>query len=320
MKTSSALSLCIILAIGIVTVIGDFSGNTMLWAAVQNACHAPAFGVFAIALLVLLRNILPRYNHAQLVYYLLSFGISILVGITTEIIQHFLQRDAEFIDVVRDSLGAASFLGSYFTLDSKITCWTKISSGAVRHVLLVLSLLIFLSAFISLGFSATAYVMRSQEFPQICNFVSCWSDQFIKLQDATLTRVSPPVGWSDLSQSQVACLCLGESEYPGVTIEEPYPDWSSYKTLCIDAFSNSLDTLRFGLRIDDIHHNYNENDRFTCQLILVAGLNSIRIPLEKVKRAPRGRETDMKAIQRVILFAHRSERPVIVYLNRFWLE
>lgn len=320
MRTSSTLSLLIIFAIGIVMVGVDLPGHTMLWAEVQNAGHAPAFGLFAIALLVLLRNNLSRYRHAPLVYYLLSLGISVIAGTGIEIIQYFEQRDAEFIDVVRDFLGAASFLGVYFTFDPRITYWTGVSRGTARHVVRVASFLIFVSAFISLGLCGTAYIMRSRAFPQVCNFGSLWSDQFIKLQNATLTRVSPPVGWPDLNRSRVSRLCLEESEYPGVTIEEPYPDWSSYRMFCADVFSDRPDTVLLGLRIDDIHHDYSYNDRFTGRLVVAPGMNPIRIPLERVRSAPAGRETDMKAIRRIILFGHQPEHPVIVYLDRFWLE
>jgi hypothetical protein len=314
------LSLLILFAIAIVMVSFDLPGHTMLWAEVQNAGHAPAFGIFAIALLVLLRNNLPRYNRSQLVYYLLSLGISVIAGTAVEIIQYFEQRDAEFIDVVRDFLGAASFLGVYFTYDPRITYWTGVSRRTARHVFRVASFLIFVSAFISLGLCGTAYMLRSREFPRICDFGSLWSEHFIKLQNATLTGVSPPVGWPGPDQSQVSRLCLGESEYPGLTMEEPYPDWSSYKTFCVDLFSDRRDTVFLGLRIDDIHHNYEYNDRFTGSVVVAPGMNPIRIPLEKVRKAPEGRETDMKAIRRIILFGHQPEHPVIIYLDRFWLE
>ncbi len=314
------MSLLIILAISTIVTFVDLPGQTMLWAEVQNAGHAPAFGVFAIALLVPVRNSLPRYNHSQLVFYLLSLGISVIAGIAVEIIQYFGQRDAEFIDVVRDFLGAASFLGVYFTYDPRITYWSGVSRGAIRQVVRVVSLLIFASAFISLGLCSSAYIMRSRAFPHICDFGSLWSDQFIKLQNATLTEISPPAGWPGPDQSQVSRLCLGESEYPGLTVEEQYPDWSSYKTFCVDLFSDSQDTVLLGLRIDDIHHNYEYNDRFTDRLVVAPGMNAIRIPLVKVRQAPVGRETDMKAIRRIILFGHQPEHPVIVYLDRFWLE
>ena len=292
----------------------------MLWAEIQNAGHAPAFGVFAIALLVLLRNNMLRYRHAQSIYYLLSLGISVVTGTAIEIIQYLMQRDAEFIDVVHDLLGAASFLGVYFTIDSRITCWTKSTRVTIRHIVRVVSLMIFTSAFISLSLCGTAYFMRNQEFPQIFNCGSLWSDQFIKLQGATLTKVPPPVGWTDLKQSQVSRLCLGASEYPGLTIEEPYPDWSLYETFCVDLFSDSQDTVFLALRIDDLHHNYRYDDRYNSRWVLVPGINSIRIPLEKVREAPIERKTDMKSIRRIILFAHQPKSPVIVYLDRFWLE
>jgi hypothetical protein len=319
-RSSNALSLLIIFAIFIVMIGVDLPGNMMLWEEVQNSCHAPAFGFFAIALLVLLRNNFPQYRHAQSIYYLLSLGISVVAGTAIEIIQYLLQRDAQYIDVVRDFVGAASFLGVYFTFDSRITYWTEISRRPARYVIRMMSLLIFVSAFISLGFGVTAYFVRNQEFPQICNFGSLWSDQFVKLQDATLTKVSPPVGWPDLNQSHVFRLCLEKSEYPGLTIEEPYPDWSSYETFCADLYSDRRDTLLLGLRIDDLHHNYSDNDRFTCGLVVAPGVNLIRIPLEQVRGAPTERETDMKAIQRIILFGHQPKQPVIVYLERFWLE
>jgi hypothetical protein len=320
MRTEVVTSLTIIAAVGTMTVVGELPGNTILWAAIQDACHAPAFGVLAIALLVLLRATLSHPEHTQLTLYLLSLAASILLGITTEVIQYYIQRDAEIIDVVRDSLGAVSILGVYFAIDPRVTSWNSVSRRRGKHVLVVISLLIFLCAFISLGIALTAMIARNHEFPVVCDFDSFWSTQYIRREAATLTPIAAPSGWTGLNRDQVVRLDLSMSEYPGITIEEPYPDWSSYHELCLDLYSNSQDTLRLGLRIDDIHHNYSDDDRFTCRLSIVRGLNRIRIPLEEVRTTPGGRETDMKAIQRIILFAHEPPRDLIVYLDRFWLE
>ncbi|MBI5266876.1 MAG: succinyl-CoA synthetase subunit beta, partial [candidate division Zixibacteria bacterium] len=77
---------------------------------------------------------------------------------------------------------------------------------------------------------------------------------------------------------------------------------------------------RLGLRIDDIHHNYEDTDRWTGRIAVVPGPNHLRIGLEQVRKGPVGRETDMSAIRRIILFAHKPQQPVTLYLDRIWLE
>ncbi|MBI5266877.1 MAG: VanZ family protein, partial [candidate division Zixibacteria bacterium] len=222
MKLSNLFSMLVVLLIVFVVAGFDFPGGTMLWNEIQNAAHAPAFGVIAIAILFLLRNTFPRLAQAGLWCFVTALGIAIGLGAFVEIIQYFIGRDAEFVDVMRDALGAGSFLAMYFTIDPRYAAggWSSRSKAVVR----LISILVFLAAFATLGICAKSYAWRNHEFPLVCDFGSRWSAQFIKLEDAAPTRVTAPPGWSDRTGLQIVRLQLGQSEYPGITVEEPYPD------------------------------------------------------------------------------------------------
>lgn len=319
-NSTSILSLLVICAILVTIIYVDLPGRLMLWAEIQNAGHALAFGIFAIALLIFLRNTLTRRNHAQLIYYLLSLGISAIAGVGTEIVQHFQGRDAEVVDIVRDFLGAASFLGMYYTIDPRIICWSNASRRTVKYLLRAGSLVVLALAFISLASCSVAYILRDRAFPRICDFDSRWIDQFIALKGAKLSRIPPPAGWFNVNQVLVACLCFGEPGYSGITFEEPYPNWSDYRLFCLDVYSDRKDTVSLSLRIDDMHHDFAYNDRYNGALAVGPGLNRFRIPLETIKWAPARRTTDMKAIRRIILFTYQLRQPLTIYLDRFWLE
>lgn len=318
MKLTKLFSLLMVLSIVSVVAGVDFPGGTMLWNETQNAAHAPAFGLIAIGILFLLRHGSLRPGQAGVWCYGMALGITVGTGVAVEVFQSFVGRDAEVIDVVRDALGAVSCLAVFITYDPRIAGggWIRRSRVVIRSF----SVLVFLAAFVSLGICGMSYAWRNHAFPLVCDFGSRWSDQFIKLEDATLKPFPAPSGWLDQAGSRVGKLRLGQSEYPGVTIEEPYPDWRLYDTLCLDLYSDRADPLGLGLRIDDIHHNYESTDRWTGRIAVVPGPNHLRIALEQVQKGPVGRETDMAAIRRIILFAHQPQDTVIIYLGRIWLE
>ena len=310
-------ALCAIL---ILVIFANIPGHTLLIAEIQNTGHGAAFGAFSILLLLLLRKTIPDKSTRTSSNYLIAFGISTFAGIGTEIMQHFIGRDAEIADIVRDILGSLAFLGFYFSFDTRAHLASTISDKKLTKFLRVISMAVLLLTFAPLILCTTAYICRDAIFPTIYDFESHLTDQFMSLQDSELNLVVPPIGWENIKQSLVAQLILNKSSYPGFTILEPYPNWTGYISLCFDVFSANKDTSLMCLRIDDAHHNYDYTDRFNRKLLVAPGLNRYRISLSELRLAPATRETDMNAIQRIVIFGSNINRPLTVYFNKFWLE
>lgn len=319
-KKQQVYLLLMIFAVNAIVTFADLPGDTMLWGEVQNACHAPAFGILAVAVLGLLKGSPLARHLGPLAIYVSAFAVAIAAGVATEIVQHFSGRDAEVVDVLRDALGAAASLLLCFSIFSKrppyqpyFKDWNSLGS-------LLAALLLLAAAFYSLGYTAVAYARRDCALPVLIDFDSSWSRRFCILENAAFGVVQEPADGTLLLPTRIARLTLEAAEYPGLTIEEPYPDWTAFDTLRFELISTRPDTVTLGLRIDDSHHDYDFVDRFNYALSVHPGINSIHIPLEQVRLAPDGRQTDMRAIRRIIIFAHQPVKPIEVYLSHFWLE
>ena len=91
--------------------------------------------------------------------------------------------------------------------------------------------------------------------------------------------------------------------WPGVSLHEPVPDWSGYRTLLIDVENPGAVKLEFTVRVHDRGHWQNYSDRFNRHFELAAGeRRTLRIDLGEVARAPKGRVMDMHQISNIALF------------------
>ena len=294
--------------------------NTRLWREIQNAGHVPFFGILSLLLLGLSirfprMGIKKRYWH-----YLISFGITVILGAASEYVQIAGPRDADLWDLVRDIVGATSFLGFYMIFDKQMaTSWSKWGRN-IRFMVLGGALLAILASFTPVALWGGAYLHRNRAFPAILGFESFWEGKFLKLQDAQLALVSPPHGWKANQNDTVGKLTFQPSTYPGFVIEEPYPNWVNYKFLSFEVYSELETTINISLRIDDIHHNGSYDDRFTRTFAVNPGVNEIVVFLNDVKYSPARRTMDITAISAIHLFAAKPEETFTLYFDNFCLE
>jgi hypothetical protein len=81
------------------------------------------------------------------------------------------------------------------------------------------------------------------------------------------------------------------------------PDWRRYRTLIIDVENPAAEVLHLGVRVHDLRHNFNFNDRFNRRYDLAAGeRRTLRIALEDIRHGPRQRLMDMAHISDITLF------------------
>ncbi len=109
-------------------------------------------------------------------------------------------------------------------------------------------------------------------------------------------------------------------EYSGVDVTEPESDWSAFRELHFQVFSDNAADIIFTLKIYDERHNQNYNDRFNQRLIIRPGLNEIRVDLIQVRDAPVDRRLDLANISGVQLFLVNVESPLFLGLSDLLLE
>jgi hypothetical protein len=111
-----------------------------------------------------------------------------------------------------------------------------------------------------------------------------------------------------------------QGDYPGLTIVEPYPDWSLYENLIIEIYSENTRTFDLVLRVHDESHNNIYSDRYNKVLKIKTGKNGFHIPLRDIESAPADRKMDMGRISELVLFASKPAKALDFVLGEIRLE
>ncbi len=97
----------------------ELPGDTYLWREIINTGHTPLFGILSLLILGLCFLTIGKKISNQYIHYLIALIATTSIGIITEIIQIYGPGDADISDLIRDILGAVSFLGFYMVLTEK---------------------------------------------------------------------------------------------------------------------------------------------------------------------------------------------------------
>ncbi len=261
----------------------------------HDFAHAPVFGCIAVAVLLILRasGRLTRRPAWQL--YLLAFAAAVVLGALTEIIQWIEDRDASWIDLHSDILGAAAFLGLCAAFDPTFTRRVRAVGIAVAIALLVWH---SKPAFEAIA----AYRYRASLEPALAQFSTSRDLYFIDPLRSHV-RIEPlSSDWSSTGETALR-VDFTDERWPGVDFFEPIPDWSRYRMLELDLVNPGDAELHLTLRIHDVIHDNEYADRFNRDFVLAPRSRQVvRIPLADVESAPRDRRMNMTRIADLYLF------------------
>jgi len=296
--------------------------NTFFWRSAFDFGHIPLFGVISISFLGLSKGLFRSKFKSRYIHYLIAFFLTSFLGVLTEALQYYSPRDADFMDVVRDTVGAICFLGFYLTFDGEKDKNKDVLSPKIKNSIRVVVVLILIAALIPTGIWAYAFICRANSLPVICDFESKWENKFLYSDFASLEIVKFPMGIGGNKANHAEKIRFNAK--PGVGsafyIEEPYPDWTSYKYFLFDIYSEYADPFNLMIRINDRTHNQDSSDRFNRKLIIEPGLNNISIPLDAVRNAPETRQMDMHDIDLIIIFPKSPAENLVLYLDNIRLE
>lgn len=274
----------------------------------NNAAHAPVFGVLAVAYFHLLLYHPALFSWRR---YLAAFVLAVATGGVVELIQPMLGRGAEITDLVNDALGAIAALGVLAFIRSRKT----------------LALLMAALAVVPVGWpvvdAAVASVIRAREFPVLLGG-DPWPDRyFIRARGVEILRAEIPMPWRRVGDPPSLLVRTIGTRWPGVTHSEPYPDWRGRSKLMIDLTNPELQPLALTLRVHDRIHDNRAVDRFNLNLVLAASRRqTIVIPLEDIEQAPADRRIDLSRMAGLIIFGNGD--PAMIgrqyYITRIWLD
>lgn len=270
----------------LVTVPGDGRFARVL----QNSGHGPAF---ALLTYLLLRFSPPRIGAKSTARTILSkaaiaLGLALTLGATTELVQKVLGRDAELADIIHDAYGATFTVALWISVQARSVAWSLTSTtvGAAAFLAWLMPLLV----------CGAAYWHRDQRFPALTYFGEPLDTYFMKRGEAEWHVVN-------FEQHRALQVTLDHGQWPGISLDEPVPDWSRYGWLIIDLSNTSPGSLMLELRINDLHHDGSYADRFNTAFEFASEERRVlQIDLHQVAQAPAGRRMYMNEISELTLF------------------
>ncbi len=288
--------------------------NSLLWQELKNFGHVPVFAAVALALFGIFVNMPGTSRIRREFQYLLAFAALMGAGALSEYTQIVGPRDADLWDLVRDVSGGLCALGILASFDSRLSCPGPLNRSGFRWGMRVVAAILLLANLTPVAIRAESYRRRAARMPALYRFDSRWELMFTKPNGAKIEIVPSPAGWAGKENRQVGRMTFGPYRFPGVIFVEPYSDWSPYRYLDLELYSENDQTIDLVLRIDDVHCNDFVEDRFNKRMKLSPGAHSLHIPLDEVREAPEKRELDLTAIKAMILFAVRPEKGTRLYI------
>ncbi|MBC8024840.1 MAG: CIA30 family protein [Steroidobacteraceae bacterium] len=251
---------------------------------IENAGHTPLFMLLTLGVLLILRNDFGMLGSRL---YVLAGLVGVGGGFLTEAIQKPLRRDASWEDVIADALGVLLALAVFALFDRRSAL-----PRSVRLLSLGVALLCMTIYLTPLARMARAYVHRDGQFPVLADFRS--SNELFWVVGYGVNR--------DIVRDALD-IEFSADDFPGVSLHEPVPDWSKFRTLAIDVENPDADALFLMVRVHDRGRGRFFNDRFNRRFDLAGReRRTIRIPIEDIRNGPRGRLMNMAHISDITLF------------------
>jgi hypothetical protein len=292
----------------------------LLWENLFDAAHVVVSFVVALAGLRLSRRLLALRFRTPWTHYLVSLGLVGVIGGGVEILQFFVPGTPSLGDLARDLLGGGALVLAALSFDRQ-TLSAVARSRFHRWSLRGAAILCFGVGLAPMLATAAAVVHRQRQFPLLARFDSVLDRHFVFVADgASLSVESPPAAYTAARGKRVAKVVFANGTYPKLALSEPLGDWSEYRSLAFDVYSEATTPVSVVLRVHDRHHNFEKQDRFNVRLVIHPGENGIAIPLESIRLAPVGRRMDMTAIVSVAVFASSPKQPIALYFRDFGLE
>lgn len=296
-------------------VFGRVPDHTLFWENFYHAGHVPLFGLVAVSVLGLLQA--RGRSLAEPRTWWTAFAVAVALGAATELLQLVQPgRDASVWHFLRDVAGAASFLLVVATFGWMGGRGSLIRSASRRWAAAIGVALMLGAAGFDLAATVVLYGERDMALPTLFALDGSWRERpFVETRQSVLTPRARPADAAAGIDEPLARLDLRPGTYPGLALEEPYPDWRRARSLELTFYSDLDRPLPLVIRVNDARHDNRYADRFNRQILIRPGWSRVVIPLEDVRRAPDRRRMDMRRIRQIILFAYRLSAPTHVYIG-----
>lgn len=263
--------------------------------------------LFALLFNVILRNSKWLYDKRILLQIIIIVTSTIIIGILIEWIQLFIGRTAEFIDVLRNVIGAMLA----FSYSKSIL---KLKKNTIKIIRIVTLLLLLLAAW-PLIKSLTDEIQSQIRFPIIADFEDVFEiDKWYGVSNISLSEEFVKHGKYSLKTE------LLTNKYSGISVNYFPSNWKNYTSLKFSIYSKSDDPLILICRIHDKNHSKGNNEKFDKKIVINSGWNDFSFSLDEIIDAPKERKLDIENLKNFTLFAVRLKQEKTIYFDYLRLE
>lgn len=283
-----------------------------------NMSHAIGFA-FLFALLPRAFAFFDRLSVTH--YYIVALCIAAIIAFTTETIQHFIPgRSISYVDMYLDVVGAFLGCSIHYLVKGYQRKWYGF----------LLTLGIFASLYPSHQVFIDEYVMRAQ-FPVLSNFtyqseLRRWNGENNKVLCVGPTFAAAPIPteladkykyeeyaftpqthmlFSNIlvpPSSDMECglvVPITNKKYSDTVLRHVPANWEAFKSLSITLYAVEASSLVIRVHDNEHQQSYDYHDRFSQNIVLQPGMNTVEIALNTVKNTPQTREMNLREISAV---------------------
>ncbi len=271
--------------------------TTRLFSALWDCGHVVFFAVLVAAV-----NL--RWNLRSLKHSLCLICIVFVCGGLIELVQTYIGRDGNWLDLLRDLTGTCLGL-LWLQQPTKIIWYARF-----------FALFLLLPSVNAVVKAAYGQIHAARQFPLLNDFESV-----IELQS-----IRGPVNRAkDYATSHAHSLKINftTDEYSEVSFNDLYQSWEGFRFLSIDLYKPDDLPLAVIIRINDRQHELGANDysdRYNKKFSLNQGWNHLEISITDIQHAPATRLMDLRQIQKIVVFSANLKAPRDIYLDNIRLR
>jgi len=238
-------------------------------------------------------------------------ALTLLVGVSIELLQHGTARTPDEGDVLRDLTGSLLVL-VFGSLGSAL------QPAGWRLSLQIIVLALSLFHLWPLTKALIDEAIARKQFPVLSDLetpfqIDRWGGR------ARLSVESVP----SISPGKLLKLSLTTDQYSGAALDYFNGDWTSFHRLNVSLYNPDASPIQIICQIHDLQHadgHEEYEDQFNHGFLLLQGWNHIEINLDEVEHSPADRDMDMSRIRRLALFAVSLPEPRVLYLDNLRLS
>jgi hypothetical protein len=242
--------------------------------------------------------------------YFRAFGVVLVCGAGTEILQSFFDRDPLLEDVVRDATGGSASLAI-----ASLVQRSALMRPMVRLAVWLLATAASFAAALPLLWCVCAYANRDLLFPTILEYRSPLDTYFVKVWTGRVSGVRLPDEWAVHPDEKAIKISL-ENGKPGIRFYEPYPDWRGYGTVSVEATNPNAMPVDLVVRLNAESPDY-------CDVpfeLEPRTRSTLKLRIDETDPARPCRELNRSHIAGMAIFALKTMEGGRLYVNRIGLE